>query len=230
MFSKLRPSLIYKDISTDISEHDEDYDASEWSYSGKQVFRGRLDTSYREHNLDVYWLYDEKLLRTGLAEHDSDDHSIFKVLWYYDNQFGTLLQEDGWEKTDKTLWSLMTNEAYQDTSEEDIYLKCSGKIITLENIMNGFPDIYECDECKKKSFSLTSCKSMKKKIIEFSDPFFIDSSFIIYNKPLNSKLKIQPYGVSLLQHHQKVELQSAIPEQELELPPEFLQEHDRLLE
>lgn len=226
MFSKLKPSLIYKDISTDISEHDEDYDASEWSYSGRNVFRGGLDRSYSEHNIDVYWLYDENLLRTGLAEHDSDDHSIFEVLWYYDTPFGTLLQEDGWEKTDKTLWSLMTTEAYQDTSIDDIYLKCFGKIITPEYIMNGFPELYECTECKKRSFSLTSCESMKKKIIEFSNPFFIDSSFIIYNKPLNSKLVVQPYDVSL-QIHQKIEL-PIVPEQEPELLHDFLQEHDHL--
>lgn len=229
MFSKLRSSLIYKDISTDISEHDEDYDASEWSYSGKQVFRGALDSSYREHNVDVYWLYDESLTRVGLAEHDSDDHSIFKVLWYYDTPFGTLLQEDGWKKTDKTLWSLMTNEAYQDASQDDIFLKCAGKLITPEYIMNGLPEIYECEECKNKSFSLT-CSSMKKKKIELNSPYFIDSSFILYERPLNSKLKVRLYDV--LQELEIPFLQEPpieVPVQELELP-EFHQEHTHLQE
>jgi hypothetical protein len=77
MYSLLRPSLLYTDISPDIAEHDEDHDASEWAYE-KTVFRGALDGSYKHEGLDIYWLYDDDLNRIGLAEHESDDHSCFK--------------------------------------------------------------------------------------------------------------------------------------------------------
>jgi len=61
MFSLLKPSLVYKDISPDVTDQDEDYDASEWTYSGRNVYRGALDRSYSQWNLDVYWLYDDSL-------------------------------------------------------------------------------------------------------------------------------------------------------------------------
>ena len=80
MFSILRPSLLYTDISPDIAEHDEDHDASEWAYSERTVFRGALDGSYKNDGLDVYWLYDDDLNRVGLAEHESEDHSMIRHL------------------------------------------------------------------------------------------------------------------------------------------------------
>lgn len=189
MFSVLRHPLVYKNISSEITELDEDYDASEWSYNGRNVYRGALDSTYtKDYSLDIFWLYDDNLLRVGLAEHESNDHSIFKVLWFYDTPFGTLLQEPEWKSMDKTIWSLLTPEAFQDTLENKDLLLLSGKIITPEYIINGLPDIYECSDCRKRSFSLNAeCKSMKK-IESSKDPYFIDSSYILYSKPSNSKI------------------------------------------
>jgi hypothetical protein len=76
MFSILRKGLIYKDISPDILEHDEDIDADQWVYDDKDVYRGTFDPRYTEHNLKVYWLYDDNLNRVGLAEHDIDNQKI----------------------------------------------------------------------------------------------------------------------------------------------------------
>ena len=202
MFSVLRHSLVYTNISSEITELDEDYDASEWSYNGRNVYRGTLDSTYtKDHSLDIYWLYDENLLRVGLAEHETNDSSIFEVLWFYDTPFGTLLQEPMWKSMDKTIWSLLTPEAYQDTLENKDLLLLSGKVITPEYIINGLPDIYECQDCKKRSFSLIAeCKAMKK--IEFStNPYFIDSSFILYCKPQDSKVQ---HGV-YVQKQQKLQ-------------------------
>jgi hypothetical protein len=68
-------------------------------------------------------------------------------------------------------------------------LLLSGRIITPEYIINSLPDIYECSECRKRSFSLNAeCKSMKK-IESSKDPYFIDSSFILYSKPSDSKIR-----------------------------------------
>ena len=179
MYSILRPTLLYTDISPDIAEHDEDHDASEWAYE-KTGFRGALDGSYKNEGLDVYWLYDEELNRIGLAEHESDDHSIFKTLWFRESPFGTLFQED-W-KTKESIFSMMTSEAYQDCIDSDILLKASNRVITPEYILKGFPDIYEC-ACGK-SFS-PMCSAVKKKVV-ITNPLFIDDSYIIYEPPKDS--------------------------------------------
>jgi len=47
MFSLLRKGLVYKDISPDILEHDEDIDADQWVYDDREVYRGRFDPIYR---------------------------------------------------------------------------------------------------------------------------------------------------------------------------------------
>jgi hypothetical protein len=204
MFSLLKPSLVYKDISPDVTEQDEDYDASEWTYSGRNVYRGALDRSYSEWNLDVYWLYDDSLQRVGLAEHDMDDPAIFEVLWFRDTPFGTLLQEDGW-KVDKSLWEMMTPEAYQDAINSDLLLKCHGKFITPDYIINGIPDMYECSECHKRSFSQFECQTVKKIKKDFENLLFVDSSFVVYRKSETSKLSIE-HGVCVLKQQQEKEL------------------------
>ena len=194
MYSVLRPELVYTNVSADILEHDEDYDASEWSYSGKQVYRGALDRSYTKWNLDVYWLYDDSLQRIGLAEHDMDDPSIIEVLWFHDSPFGTLLQEE-WT-TGESLYSLMTPEAYQDASSSNIFLTLHGRLLTPEYIINGIPEAWECTECGTRSFSQFECKSVKK-IEVSSNPLFVDSSLILYTPPSNTRLTLQ-HGVCVL--------------------------------
>jgi len=184
MFSILKPSLLYTDISPDIIEHDEDHDAEEWSYADKMVFRGSLDTSYKKHGLDVFWLYNDDLSRIGLAEHEIDDHSVFRTLWFYDNPYGTLLQEDGW-KSNGTLWSYMTEEAYQDCLQDDtLLLKAANRIVKPEYLISGFPDLYQCS-CGTFFSPRTGCTSVKKKVTVVS-PFFIDNSCIVYVPPTNS--------------------------------------------
>jgi len=219
MFSILKPSLVYTDISPDVTEHDEDYDASEWSYSGREVFKGALDRSYSKWNLDVFWLYDSSLQRVGLAEHDSDDHSLFEVLWFRDNPYGTLLQEDGWE-TDNSIWTMMSPEAYQDAIETDLLLKHPEKFIVPNYLINGFPEIHECSECHKRSFSPFECQTVKKSKKDLESPLFVDSSFVVYRKPETSRVIIQ-HGACVLHHRH---LQKPEP-QLLESPPPELEHH-----
>jgi hypothetical protein len=213
MYSILRPELVYTNVSADILEHDEDYDASEWSYSGKQVYRGAIDRSYTKWNLDVYWLYDDSLQRVGLAEHDMDDPSIFEALWFRDTPFGTLLQEE-WT-AGETLYSMMTPEAYQDASVGNVLLKLHGRLVTPDYVINGIPEAWECTECGTRSFSRFECKSVKK-IEVSSNPFFVDSSLVIYT-PTNSRLTLE-HGVCVLHRHQR---QEVLPQLESpEFPPE----------
>ena len=67
MLSVLRKGLVYNNISTDIVEHDLDVDADQWSYDGKDVYRGSVDPEYLSKDLNVYWLYNDNLKRVGLA-------------------------------------------------------------------------------------------------------------------------------------------------------------------
>lgn len=214
MFSVLRPSLLYTDISLDIAEHDEDHDASEWAYSDKMVFRGSLDGSYKTQGLDVYWLYDDNLNRIGLAEHETNDHSIFETLWFKDTPFGTLLQED-WT-ADGSLFSKMTPEAYQDSTEMNILLKARNRLVTPDYVANGLPDVYECS-CGA-SFSPTACASVKKKV-SITEPIFVDESFIMYRPPPNSavwsRLGLPQCGASDQEQEQtQVESPGPVPPQQ----------------
>jgi hypothetical protein len=114
MYSILKPDYVYRDISEDIADHDDDYDAEEWNYNGRDVYRGSLDNS---SEWNVYWLYDD-VKRVGLAEHDPENPEIFHALWFRDNAFSTLFQED-WKTKNATIWSILSNEAYQDCLEDD---------------------------------------------------------------------------------------------------------------
>ena len=235
----MRPSLLYRDISEDITEHDENVDAEEWSYSGITVYRGSLDMSYKDHNVDVYSLYSEDLRRIGIAEHDSDDHSIFNSLFFYETPFGTLMQEPGWKSSEKTVWSLMSPEAYQDYADTEfnkIILKAEGVLIPLSFLISGIPDVYECLECGKKSFSPITCVSVKKsKLVLYSNPYFIDESFIIYIPPNNttvwSRLGLQQPASyeARCESPKETKKHSDLPETEhllTELPQEFLPPHE----
>lgn len=222
MYSILRPSLLYTDISPDIAEHDEDHDASEWSYSDRTVFRGALDSSYKNNGLDVYWLYDDESNRIGLAEHESDDHSVFKTLWFRDSPFGTLFQED-W-KAGESIFTLLSPEAYQDCLDSDILLKGCNRIVLPRYITEGFPKVYECT-CGK-SFS-PMCSAVKK-TVEITNPIFIDESFVMYQPPVDSVVwsKLLLRGASSEQpgeqsQAQGPQLQEPLPEQESSLPPQI---------
>jgi hypothetical protein len=192
MFSKLHPVRIYTDISPDVVLHDEEYEAEEWVYDNRKVFRGSEDPSYEDTK--VYSLYDENLTRVGLAEHSIEDPSIFHALWFYSNPFATLLQEPDWTSTEKTLWSTLTPEAYQDLLEndfKDVLLKGAGRIVTPEYVMRGFPDAYQCEQCGRRSFSLqTSCHAMKK-ITPASSLYFLDDLFVLYSPPKNSSILVR---------------------------------------
>lgn len=119
MFSELRKDLVYTDISPDIVDHDEDMDGDLWNYDGVDVYRGSFDPRYTSLNIHAHWLYDDSSKRVGIAEHEMDAPEIYKVLWFRETPFGTLLQEDGWKSTNTTVWSMMSNEAYQDCLEDD---------------------------------------------------------------------------------------------------------------
>lgn len=196
MYSILKPDYVYRDISEDIADHDDDYDAEEWNYNGRDVYRGSLDNSFE---WNVYWLYDD-VKRVGLAEHDPENPEIFHSLWFRDNAFSTLFQED-WNTKNATIWSVLSNEAYQDCLEDDFKtifdktLNTNIRLVTPEMILD-MPEIHECPKCGKKSLlSLNSCSEIKRPYIDSDcSVLFIDESFVMYTAPLDSRVwsKVHP--------------------------------------
>lgn len=203
MFSILRKGLVYKNISPDIVEHDLDIDVDQWSYDQKDVYRGSIDSEYISHKLNVYWLYNDDSMRIGLAEHDADDPAIFKALWFYENNpYATLFQDPSWKSSNETLWSKLSNEAYQDLLEDDfksVSDVClnSGRMLITPSMLIETPEIFECETCGKKSLTKSkSCLNSSASSVEFSQfsIFFLDDDFVIYSKP--SSEAQQPHDAS----------------------------------
>jgi hypothetical protein len=190
MFSLLRKGLVYKNTSSDIVEHDLDIEADQWSYDGKDVYRGSLDSEYMHHKLNVYWLYDDNSKRVGLAEHDVDEPEIFKALWFRENPYAMLYQDDSWKSTEKTLWSKLSNEAYQDCLENDFktvsdLAVTSGTLLITPELLINNPDLYSCEKCGKKSLiKLNICSTTSVSILDFNQFsfLFLDDNFVIYEK------------------------------------------------
>lgn len=233
MFSILRKGLVYSDVSPDILEHDEDIDADQWVYDNKEVYRGRYDPRYTEHNLKVYWLYDDNLNRVGLAEHDIDNNAEYKALWFMNNPFATLYQDELWKSKNKTIWSLMSNESYQDCLEDDfltVFDRCLSskyRLVTPEFLIQP-PTIYECTKCCKRSLKkLKSCSDViETSYFSNSNFLFIDESFVLYEKSIDQqqlasyeKEQEQEQELPLQEHlilpqHTPVEKQTSLETQE----------------
>ena len=214
MFSILRPGTLYENTSPDVLEHDEDHDAEEWVYDDRTVYRGSPDPRYTD--LNVYSLYDESLNRVGIAEHERDDPSTFHALWFYSNPFATLLQEPDWTSSGKPLWYHFSPQAYQDLLESDfktVPIVCGDRIVTPEYLARGFPTLYECSVCKKRSSSLeTSCHTMKK--IRITSPLFVDDSYILYTAPPNSRVWITLKELQRDDDDRHQQQQESAPQQE----------------
>ena len=230
MFSKLRHTLCYKNLSPEIANHDQDIDADEWDYNGRTVYRGIADHTYDKYDVSVYWLYDSDLKRVGLSEHEKNDEEKFEALWFHENDFSTLLQED-WTSLDKTIWSSLSPEAYQDCLEDefenviDRTLLSNIRLIT-PSFVEDLPFIYECKKCNKKSISeMKNCSTVKKTYITSKSILFIDSNFILYIPPTNSSvwsrlgLQTPSYGDSSASQPEQAPLQELTP-QLPETPPQ----------
>lgn len=195
-------------------DHDVDIEADQWCYNGRDVYRGSFDPRYSKHNLNVYWLYDDDLEKVGLVEHEVESPEVFKVLWFKSNPFATLYQDDSWISTGKTLWSMLSNEAYQDCLEDDFKTVLervlrSGKCIVTPSMLMKHPKLYECSKCNKKSFEQFNCSNSCVDL-DFShfSLLFVDDEFIVYDK-----IKPQQLDASVQEREeQSVESPSKSPE------------------
>lgn len=234
MFSKLRKHIVYTDISSDIIEHDEDMDGELWNYDDVEVYRGSFDPRYTSEGLHVYWLYDDNLKRVGLAEHEIDSPEVYKVLWFRETPFGTLFQEDGWTSKNSTLWSLLSNEAYQDCIEDDFksisdWALKSGTLLVTPQMCTRKLKLYTCTTCGKKSLSeLKSCLAVETtdlKFIQFSI-LFLDDSFVLYDAPVESRAHQLPYACEAQAQEEQLREEAHLESQECQ-PPEQEQDQTR---
>jgi hypothetical protein len=229
MQSVRRKDLVYNNVSTSVLEHDEDFDAEQLRIGDKFVYKGTIDPQYTEHGLDVQWLYDDSSDRVGLIEYETVDRTVYSVLWYYDNPFGTFLQEPSWTCTGKTVWSLLKNEAYQDCLEDDfgsfieMTLRSSTRVIFPNMLSNLQDHYYECSKCEKRTLSATSsCSSLKKVLFSNSSILFLDDSYVIYTPPVGSVItRLLPRGDDDQQAQERAlpgEQEAQHPDQELQCP------------
>jgi hypothetical protein len=217
MFSLLRKGLVYKNISSDIVEHDLDIDADQWSYDGRDVYRGCVDPDYISNSLNVYWLYDDDSKRIGLVEHESENQAEFKCLWFYDNPYATLFQDTVWKSTGKTLMSKLSSEAYQDCLETDFVFigdQCltNNVLLITPEILIQNPKIYRCEKCGKKSLMKSNvCSTASVSDLDFKDfsILFVDESFVIYEKSKTDP----PQPDASAQEQELVQVQSADQEE-----------------
>jgi len=208
MLSRLKPGFLYTDITPEISENDMDAVADTWEMDGREVYRGTRDMRYDHAN--VFWLYDDSLERVGCVEHNLADHADFTILWFRDSEFGTLLQEDGWESGDD-LWSKIPRRVFDRfvnegwTTPQPFLEQClAGPVrIVTPSMLLLRPVIYSCERCGKKSLRKDPKCRMIPGYLDFPDKaktFFIDFDFVVHTPPPTSsvwsRLIPQPDGGS----------------------------------
>lgn len=196
MLSRLKPGFLYTDIAPDIAENDLDAVADTWEFDGREVYRGTRDMRYDHAN--VFWLYDDALERVGCVEHNLADHADFTILWFQDSEFGTLLQEEGWESGDD-LWSKIPRRVFDRfvnegwTTPQPFLEQCLNgpvRIVTPSMVVIR-PVMYTCERCGKKSLRKDPKCVMRPGYLDFPDKaktFFIDFDFVVHTPPATSSV------------------------------------------
>lgn len=190
MFSRLEPTVLYTDVSSEVVETDLDVMSDLWTMEGRDVYRGVRDPRYAHAN--VYWLYDDDMQRVGCAEHSLRDHAEFRLLWFRDDEFGTLLQEDGWI-TDGDLWSKTSRQTFERavnegwTTPKTFLQRClngPSRIVTPEMLMKPvtFPYCYKCDAYDHGDEQVTVTYPDTKKVV------FVDCDLIVHVPPPQSSI------------------------------------------
>ena len=195
MYSILNPKVVYQDINTDISEHDIDVVSDLWDMDGREVYRGSRDPRYT--HASVYWLYDEDLRRVGLVEHSKEDHALFYILWFKDNDFGTIFQEDDWD-CPGDIWSKLPSHVFEKFLAEgwtkpmsflEHCLASDVRIVTPDMILGHLPLVYECKKCGLLSLKSSPCATSR--VLDFPNPattYFVDEDLLVYVPPADSRI------------------------------------------
>ena len=194
MQSELVPGFVYRDVGSDITETDIDVVSDLWNIDGREVYRGSKDPRYTHAN--VYWLYSENLERVGLSEHSTTDQADFRVRWIRDTDFGTYLNEDGWEQAED-LWSQLPRHVFDRfvnegwTVPEAFLEQClhgPTRVVTPA-MLERVPTVYTCFKCGKKSLKPSANCDMTESRLDFPERekvFFVDVDMIVYRPPVAS--------------------------------------------
>jgi hypothetical protein len=216
MYSLLKPDFLYTDVTPDICESDINVVSDLWNMNGRNVYRGSRDSRYTHAN--VYWLYSEDLERVGCSEHSLSDHADFRLLWFLDNEFGTLLQEEGWNETGD-VWTLLPRHVFErcinegwTTPQQLLYISLHGDTrFVTPSMLQKLPTVYTCEKCKSCSFQSGHGTPSILTIPDSEKVIFVDNDLIVYNPPANS---IVWSKLGLLHDD------DSLPEQEEEQPQE----------
>ncbi len=197
MYSILKPDFVYDDVTPDITENDIDVVSDLWEMDGRDVYRGSRDPRYTHAN--VYWLYDEDLKRVGCSEHDLADHGNFRVLWFHESEFGTLLQEDGWT-VGNDIWSLLPSRVFDRAMNEgwttplgflEQCLMGPLRIVTPDTLIDP-PTMYVCTECHRRSLDkYRGCSKAEPYHLDYPQRekvFFVDEDLRVHIPPPTSSV------------------------------------------
>lgn len=239
MESELVTGFFYVDSGRDITEHDLDIVSDLWTIGGREVYRGSRDPRYT--HAQVYWLYSEDLDRVGLSEHSLADQADFRVLWFRETDFGTFLQEDGWERGED-IWSSLpravfdrfVNEGW--TTPKAFLEQClyGPTRVVWPSMLRTLPDVYVCKTCGRRSLTPTQSCQMVAEPLDFPTTekvFFVDEDMIVHRPPPTSRVwdlltQAQPPSSGGSQEPQEpgqTPQESSAPPAEAETPPRTLE-------
>ena len=182
-------------VDESIADFDLNTDIEEYNYDGRVVFRGNMDPEYSKEGLKVYWLYDDENKRVGVVEHHTADDA-HKCLWYRNNVFSTLLQEE-WSVYDETIWQLLSETAYDDCmrrgySVNDLKTHTQAlRIVTPSDIARKTLPVHGCIRChtlesKKHPGCVFSPEDEKDSLTLFDTLFVDEDDGTIYIPPGDS--------------------------------------------
>jgi len=175
-------------VSEDVCEIDLNTEIEEYNYDGRLVYRGNQDPTYTD--VQVFWLYDDNK-RVGLVEHDGDKHTTY---WFKDNVFSTLLQED-WSPQGKSVWSLMTEAAYQDcimfgwTRMDELKKRTALTLITPEDLVGEYvPPTAVCAKCNSTGAHPGCIIEKKVPTFDIYSTLFVDEDGVLYVPPSDTSV------------------------------------------
>jgi hypothetical protein len=196
MQSELVPGFLYRDTGREITETDLDVVSDLWTIDGREVYRGSRDPRYTHAH--VYWLYSQDLERVGLSEHTLTDQADFRVLWFRDTEFGTYLQEDGWEMSED-IWASLPRHVFDRflnegwTTPQAFLEQClhgSLRILT-PSMLTPLPTVYTCSVCGKRSLRQSPGCKVSAAPLDFPTTekvLFVDDDLIVYRPPPTSRV------------------------------------------
>lgn len=163
-------------VDRSVADIDQGYEAEEVDIGNKSYFCGQIDPDY-----SVRWLYSDDGERVGCLEGEN-------VLWFYDTEWGTYLQEDGWSMQDQSIWSRMTPAAYEEcfrrgwTTIADLQKQTSVLLLQLHHLKTGeLPEAYTHCKCGK---------TQEEKRADFTPftVFCVDEDGVLYTPPSSTSL------------------------------------------